>query len=180
MLERAPARFVLVGYSMGGRVALHVALAAPRRVQRLVLIATTAGIEDEQERARRRESDDALAEELETEPYERFIERWRSQPLFEGEPAEVSALARADQRRNRPAALAAALRGIGTGEMQSLWPRLAELEMSVTVVVGERDLKFQRIGRRMVQRIAAAELRVLVGGHNLALESPAAVAEAIS
>lgn len=180
VLDRGPERFVLAGYSMGGRIALHVALAAPERIERLVLIGVTAGIEDEQERARRRASDGGLADDLERGSFEQFIERWRAQPLFAGEPADVSALARADQRRNRPDALAAVLRGVGTGEMRPLWDRLGELEMPVTVVVGDRDVKFQEAGRRMVELIPRAELRVVPGTHHLPLENPQAVAEAVS
>jgi 2-succinyl-6-hydroxy-2,4-cyclohexadiene-1-carboxylate synthase len=179
VLARGPERFVLAGYSMGGRIALHVALDAPERVERLVLISATAGIEDERERARRRDSDRALADDLERGSFERFIERWRAQPLFEGEPAEVSALARADQRRNRPDALAAVLRGIGTGEMKPLWGRLGELQMPVTVVAGARDVKFQQAGRRMAELIPYAELMVVPGAHHLPLENPTAVAEAL-
>jgi 2-succinyl-6-hydroxy-2,4-cyclohexadiene-1-carboxylate synthase len=179
VLARAPARFVLCGYSQGGRVALHVALAAPRRVARLVLVSTGAGIEDEAERARRRRADHELADDLERGPYDEFIERWRSQPLFAHEPPEVRELARADQRRNRPDALAAALRGIGTGEMEPLWGRLGEVSMPVTVVVGERDGKFQALGRRMVGSLPDARLLVVPGGHGLALESPASLAAAL-
>ncbi len=127
VLARSPERFTLCGYSLGGRVALHVALAAPERVSRLVLVSTSAGICDDAERARRRRDDHALAEDLQRIPFEQFIERWRTQPLFAAEPADVGALARADQRRNRPDALAAVLRGLGSGEMPSLWPRLREL-----------------------------------------------------
>jgi 2-succinyl-6-hydroxy-2,4-cyclohexadiene-1-carboxylate synthase len=180
VLERVPARFALVGYSMGGRIALRIALAAPARVTRLVLVGATAGIEDKAERERRRESDARLAEDLERGSFEQFIERWGAQPLFAGEPAEVSELARADQRRNRPEALAAALRGIGTGEMWPLWDRLGELEMPVTVVVGERDVKFQRAGHQMVELVQTAELRVVSGAHRLPFENPAAVVAAIS
>ncbi len=129
VLARAPARFTLCGYSLGGRVALHVALAAPERVARLVLVSTTAGIEDASERAERSVSDHRLADELEpgVRRFDSFIERWRTQPLFAGDPPEVGALARDDQRRNRPDALAAVLRGLGTGEMQPQWERLADL-----------------------------------------------------
>jgi 2-succinyl-6-hydroxy-2,4-cyclohexadiene-1-carboxylate synthase len=179
VLASAPRRFVLCGYSMGGRVALHVALAAPERVQRLVLVATTAGIEDEAERVQRRRSDDALAADLERLPYEEFIERWRTQPLFAEDPPEVGALAREDQRRNRPDALAAVLRGIGSGEMQPLWDRLGELRMPVTVLVGERDAKFQALGRRMEALLPSARLVIVPGGHGLPLENPAAVAAAL-
>jgi 2-succinyl-6-hydroxy-2,4-cyclohexadiene-1-carboxylate synthase len=177
VLAQAPGRFALCGYSMGGRVALHVALAAPERVERLVLVSSTAGIEDEGERAERRLADHALADELERVPFEDFIERWRTQPLFSEDPPEVGELARADQRRNRPDALAAVLRGIGTGEMEPLWSRLAEIGMPVTVVVGDRDVKFQTLGRRIVGLLPDGELIVVPGGHGLALENPGAVAD---
>jgi 2-succinyl-6-hydroxy-2,4-cyclohexadiene-1-carboxylate synthase len=176
VLARAPERFALCGYSLGGRIALHVALTAPERVSRLVLVSTTAGIEDDAERAERSAADHRLADELERGSYEDFIERWRAQPLFAGEPPEVGAHAREDQRRNRPDALAAVLRGIGTGEMTPLWDRLQELRMPVTVLVGDRDTKFRALGRRMVDLMPAAELLVVPGGHGLPLENPAAVA----
>jgi 2-succinyl-6-hydroxy-2,4-cyclohexadiene-1-carboxylate synthase len=176
VLARAPERFALCGYSLGGRIALHVALTAPARVSRLVLVSTTAGIEDDAERAARSADDHRLADELERAPFEAFIERWRSQPLFAGDPPEVGACAREDQRRNRPDALAAVLRGVGTGEMTPLWDRLEELRMPVTVLVGDRDTKFRALGRRMVDLIPAAELLVVPGGHGLPLENPAAVA----
>jgi len=179
VLARAPERFVLCGYSLGGRIALHVALAASARVSRLVLVSCSPGIEDPRERAARRAADDRLAAELEAGPFEDFIERWRAQPLFADEPAHAGELAREDQRRNRPDALAAVLRGIGAGAMQPLWDRLAELRMPVTVVVGERDRKYVAIGERMVDAIAAAELRVLPGGHGLVLERPGDLARAL-
>ncbi len=179
VLARAPQRFALCGYSQGGRIALHVALAEPTRVRRLVLVATTAGIEDDAEREQRRRADRQLADDLQRRPYEEFIERWRTQPLFANDPPEVGVLAREDQRRNRPDALAAVLRGIGSGEMQPLWSRLAELAMPVTVLVGERDAKFQALGRRMVELLPDARLAVVRGGHGLPLENPAAVARAL-
>jgi 2-succinyl-6-hydroxy-2,4-cyclohexadiene-1-carboxylate synthase len=179
VLQRSPRRFTLGGYSLGGRVALHMALGAPERVERLVLVSCSPGIEDPAERAERRAADAVLAEQLEQGPYEEFIERWRTQPLFAADPPEVGELARADQRRNRPERLAAVLRGLGTGEMTPLWSRLGELEMGVTVIVGERDAKFRAIGQRMVALLPRGELRVVAGGHGLALENPAAVALAL-
>jgi 2-succinyl-6-hydroxy-2,4-cyclohexadiene-1-carboxylate synthase len=179
VLAQSPERFVLGGYSLGGRVALHVALAAPARVKRLVLVCTTAGIEDPLARAQRRDADHALAAALERDPYEEFIERWRTQPLFAGDPPRVEELAREDQRRNDPMRMAAVLRGIGTGEMQPLWGRLRELQMPVAVLVGERDRKFVELGRRMSELLPTAELILAQGGHGLLLENPAAVAAAL-
>jgi 2-succinyl-6-hydroxy-2,4-cyclohexadiene-1-carboxylate synthase len=180
VLDAAPERFALAGYSLGGRLAMHVALAAPERIERLVLVACNPGIESTAERTARRESDEALARELERVPFEQFIERWRTQPLFAGEPEHVGALAREDQRRNRPDALAAVLRGLGIGGMPSLWPRLGELEMPVTVLVGKRDAKYRALGQRMVELLPDAQLVTVEGGHGLPLENPAAVAAALT
>jgi 2-succinyl-6-hydroxy-2,4-cyclohexadiene-1-carboxylate synthase len=179
VLTHSPGRFVLCGYSQGGRIALHVALAAPERMSGLVLVSSSAGIEDAAERAERRLSDHLLADKLESAPFDDFIERWRAQPLFAGEPSAVGRLAREDQRRNRPDALAAALRGIGTGEMEPLWGRLAELQMPVIVLVGARDEKYRALGQRMTELLPDAQLVVAPGGHGLPLENPAAVAQAI-
>jgi 2-succinyl-6-hydroxy-2,4-cyclohexadiene-1-carboxylate synthase len=179
VLEAAPERFRLCGYSLGGRIALHVALAAPQRVRRLVLVSTSAGVEDAAERAARRDGDEALAAALEREPFEDFIARWQAQPLFAGDPPAVAQRAREDQLRNRPAALAAALRGLGAGAMEPLWPRLRELEMPVVIVAGERDAKYRALAGRMAGEIAGAELVVLRGGHRVALEDPVGLASVL-
>lgn len=179
VLERSPERFVLVGYSMGGRIALHVALAAPERVSGLVLVSATAGIEDGAERAARRERDRRLADEIEQGKIERFVDRWRAQAMFAEDPPEVDALARADQSRNRPDGIAAALRGVGAGEMRPLWDRLHELTMPSAIVVGERDTKFHAPGRRMGELLPRATVTVVNGGHVLPLENPLAVSQAI-
>jgi 2-succinyl-6-hydroxy-2,4-cyclohexadiene-1-carboxylate synthase len=176
VLARAPESFTLCGYSLGGRVALHVALAARERVARLLLVSTSPGIPDDAERARRRASDRRLADELERAPFEDFIERWNAQPLFADDPPEVGALAREDQRRNRPDALAAVLRGIGVGEMCPLWDRLRQLRMPVAVLAGDRDRKFQQLARRMVDLLPDGRLVLVRGAHRLPLENPASVA----
>jgi 2-succinyl-6-hydroxy-2,4-cyclohexadiene-1-carboxylate synthase len=176
VLARAPASFTLCGYSLGGRVALHLALAAPQRVARLLLVSTSPGIPDDAERARRRASDRRLARELERAPFEDFIARWNAQPLFAGDPPEVGDLAREDQRRNRPDALAAVLRGIGVGEMSPLWDRLPELRIPVDVLVGDRDRKFQQLARQMIDLLPDGRVIPARGGHRLALENPTAVA----
>lgn len=180
VLAQAPERFALCGYSLGGRVALHIALAAPERVSRLVLVSTTAGIEDATERAQRSAADHRLADELEQIPFEEFIARWNKQPLFAKDPPEVSAQAGEDQRRNKPDALAAVLRGIGTGEMTPLWNRLYELKMPTTVLVGNRDAKFQALGEHMADLMPQAVIKTAPGGHRLPSENPSAVAKALA
>lgn len=180
VLARAPERFALCGYSLGGRVALHVALAAPERVSRLVLVAATAGIEDSVERAARSEADRRLADEMENGSLEDFVTRWCAQPMFADDPPAVDLLAREDYRRNRPDAIAAVLRGIGTGEMTPLWDRLHELKMPATVLVGDRDTKFLALGRRMADLLPQAIMQTVPGGHRLPLENPASVASQIA
>jgi 2-succinyl-6-hydroxy-2,4-cyclohexadiene-1-carboxylate synthase len=177
VLAASPERFALCGYSMGGRIALHVALAAPERISRLVLVAASPGIDDPQEREQRRLADRRLADELELEPFADFLDRWNTQPLFAEDPPEVAERARADQRRNDPRALAVVMRSLGTGEMAPLWSRLGELRMPVTILVGERDAKFRALAQRIDGTLAhGADVRLLQGGHRLPLESPRAVA----
>jgi 2-succinyl-6-hydroxy-2,4-cyclohexadiene-1-carboxylate synthase len=180
VLAESPERFVLCGYSMGGRIALQVALAAPERVQRMVLVSTSAGIADAAERRERRRADERLATRLEREPLEHFVERWRAQPVFAGDPAWVRELAASEQRRNRPEALAAALRGLGTGRMEPLWERLDRLAMPCAVLAGDRDARYLALGRRLAAGLPAGELIVVPGGHGLPWERPGAVAAAIA
>jgi 2-succinyl-6-hydroxy-2,4-cyclohexadiene-1-carboxylate synthase len=178
----APERFVLCGYSLGGRIALHIALAHPERVSRLVLVASTAGIEDPALRADRREADDKLAADTERGTIEDFAERWVRQPLFAGTPPAAAEHWRADLLRNDPAALAAVLRGIGPGAMEPLWDRLPELDgLPVTIIAGERDGRYAAIGRRLAAALPDARLLVVPGaGHGLLREAPQAVAAAIA
>jgi 2-succinyl-6-hydroxy-2,4-cyclohexadiene-1-carboxylate synthase len=177
---RAPERFVLCGYSLGGRVALHVALAARERVSRLVLVSATAGIEDDDERLERSAADHRLADDLDGGTMEDFVARWCAQPMFAEDPPAIDVLAREDYRRNRPDAIAAVLRGIGTGEMSPLWERLHELTMPVTILAGDRDTKFQAVGRRMADLMPQTVMRTVPGGHRLPLENPAAVANVVA
>lgn len=174
-----PEPFALAGYSLGGRLALHVALAHPERVQRLVLVSASPGIADDVERGARREADEELAVQLEREDdVTAFATRWGRQPLFAGQAPAVRERLHADRLRNTPAGLAAALRGLGPGVMEPLWNRLGELRMPVTLVVGERDSKYVAIAERMAARIAAARvITVPAVGHAAHVEAPAIVAQ---
>lgn len=180
VLACAPERFTLGGYSMGGRLALHVALAAPERVCRLVLVSTTAGIEDGDERAARRASDEALATSLERDGISVFARRWGALPLFAGQPPDVRGAAHAERLRQDPAGLAAALRGLGAGTMPAVWDRLHELGMSAVVLAGERDRRYVALGERLARELPRGRLVVVGGaGHALALEAPEGVADAL-
>lgn len=180
VLEAAPPRFDLAGYSMGGRLALHVALAAPGRVRRLALIATTAGIADPEEAQRRREADEELAVLLERDGIEAFADRWGALPLFARQTEAQRARARAMRLGQDPAGLAAALRGFGTGAMEPVWDRLAALNLPVTIVVGSEDERFREVARRLHAAMPWARVVVVAGaGHGLPLEAPGALARAL-
>ena len=171
---------VLVGYSMGGRIALHTALAVPGLVERLVLIGASPGLADPAEREQRRRADEALAERIEAVGVAAFAEEWGAQALFAGQDERVAAAAHADRLRNTSQGLAAALRGLGTGVMTPLWDRLPQLGIPVTLVVGARDAKFRAIAERMATALPDARLHVIEGaGHAVPLERPDAVAAAI-
>jgi 2-succinyl-6-hydroxy-2,4-cyclohexadiene-1-carboxylate synthase len=177
----APAEgFTVAGYSMGGRIALHLALAMPGSVSRLVLVGASPGIADPVERAERRRADERLAGELEGLTIDEFARRWARTPVLAGLPDEVLARVHTDRLRSTPEGLAAALRGLGTGALPSLWRRLGELPMPVVLVVGERDERFTAIGWKMAASIADAELVVVAGaGHAVHLEAPAEVARIV-
>ena len=183
----APPRFTLVGYSMGGRIALHAAAPAldpvlATRIDRLVLIGASPGIADPAERAARRAADEELAEVLESSSIEEFARRWARTPVLAGLPRAVLATVHADRLRSRPDGLARALRGLGTGTLPSLWDRLGEIAVPVALVVGERDEKFAAIAAEMASSgLPDAETIVVAGaGHAVHLEAPGRVAGVIS
>lgn len=166
-----------VGYSMGGRFALHVALASPEVVSRLVLVSTTPGIEDDVARQRRHEEDETRAQSLLLYGVESFLDEWLQSPLFATLPADAAG--REERLSNTPEGLASSLRLAGTGTQESLWPRLGELTMPTLVVAGSRDDKFTAIARRMAEALPRAELALLDGGHAVHLERPAEFSELV-
>ena len=161
-----------IGYSMGARLALHIALLHPKNVRRLVLVSSSPGLQSPNERLTRVQSDEKLAREIAEIGVATFVEKWLSGPLFAGltsTPADIQ-----DRLRNSSDGLASSLRLCGTGAQQSLWDRLPELKMPVLLIVGERDQKFLQIGHEMKSRIGmSAELVVIENaGHSLHLEQP--------
>lgn len=172
---------VLAGYSMGGRIAVHLALEAPERVSRLVMVSSTSGIEPEDERAARRASDESLAARLERHGARAFADRWVALPLWDGDPPAVREAQRAELAGGDAAGLAAALRGLGAGAVPAVGPRLQALAVPLTVVVGGRDARYRRIGARLLRLAAqpAGEVVVADAGHGLLREAPAAVAAAL-
>lgn len=172
MARSAPSPATWVGYSMGGRFALHVALRHPAAVSRLVLVSATAGMDDAGEREARRESDEALAERIESEGVEAFVRDWLAQPLFATLPAEAAAVE--SRLGSTPAGLASSLRLAGTGCQRPLWSELNTLDMPVLIVAGELDVKYTSLARRLVDGIGPnARLHLIAGaGHACHLEKP--------
>ncbi len=171
----------IAGYSMGGRLALHVALAHPERVARLVLIGASPGLEDRTERAARMAADQQLAKKLEQAGVEAFARRWARTPVLAGLTPALAQRVHEDRLRSSAAGLASALRGLGTGALPSLWERLGEVRMPVDLVVGERDGKFRATAERMAERLPHGRVTVVPGaGHAVHLEAPEQVAEVIA
>jgi 2-succinyl-6-hydroxy-2,4-cyclohexadiene-1-carboxylate synthase len=162
-----------LGYSMGARFALHVALGRPQLVRGLVLLSGTAGIEDDAERAARRDQDRRTAARLRSEGLEVFLDGWLRQPLFAGLPADRSF--HAERLENTVAGLAGSLEQAGTGAQTPSWHELEDLTMPVLVLAGEDDEKFSALADRMAGAIGAnATLALIAGaGHAAHLEQPA-------
>lgn len=173
-------RGIYLGYSMGGRVALHVALRHPHLVSQLVMIGATPGIVDDIERTERRRADDELASSIESDGVPAFIDHWLANPMFAGLPDNPTDIA--DRKRNTATGLANSLRHAGTGTQEPLWNQLETLQMPVTIIVGDEDPKFTAIGKEMAATIGPnASLFLIAGsGHTAHLEQPAAVARVIN
>lgn len=165
-----------IGYSMGGRLALRVALDWPDLVRGLVLLGASPGLADPAARAARRARDETLASGLERKGLDRFLEGWLSLPLFERLPKEAAGLA--ERRANTVSGLASALRLLGAGAQEPLWDRLPQLAMPVLLMAGEHDTAFVAVAFRMAAAIGgAAEVSIVPGaGHAAHLERPEAFA----
>ena len=174
----------VIGYSMGGRVALALASAHSEICRSLTLISATAGIADAAERAQRRKADQALADRIASRGIGRFVDEWLAQPMWDSLRASLGPKAwqaSIDQRlRSDATGLANSLRAAGTGSMAPLWDRLADLDVPTLVMCGELDAKFVAIGHEMNDLLPASELVVLASaGHAAHLEAPDACATAI-
>ncbi len=163
-----------IGYSMGARLCLQLALDHPQLVDALVLLGGTAGIENPAERRARRRDDEALARELEQVGVAEFVRRWLARPLFAG--LDEAAAGMDARLANTVAGLATSLRLAGTGAQEPLWPRLCELAMPVLAMAGENDGRFRSRAQAMVAAIGPnAELAVVPGaGHAAQSEAPEA------
>lgn len=170
---------VLVGYSMGGRIALDLAVRHQSTLRGLVLISATAGLRTEAERVERQQRDEVLAQRIEAIGVARFVDEWLAQDLFATLTETQSN--RDDRRRNSAAGLAASLRECGVGSQDPLWDRLPALDLPTLLIVGELDSKFRGLAEQMKTSIGAnATIAVLSGaGHTAHLERPIETTAAI-
>lgn len=176
-------RTAVLGYSMGGRAALQFALAHPGRVTGLILESMSPGIVDPSERARRRRSDDALADAIESDGIEAFVNRWERLPIW-GSQQSVSAEARdrlrAQRLENRQEGLANSLRGAGAGCDEPVHGRLAEIEVPTLLIVGALDSKYVELATAMQKAMSNARLNIIPeAGHAAHFEQPDAFASAV-
>jgi 2-succinyl-6-hydroxy-2,4-cyclohexadiene-1-carboxylate synthase len=166
----------VVGYSLGGRLALHLALALGERLWALVLESATPGLLDPRQRAVRVRRDDSLAERLLREGLEAFVRWWEAQPLFASQarlPPSVRERLRRQRLSHSAVGLAGALRGLSLGRQQPLWRRLSELIAPALVIVGALDERYCEVGRRLAAALPRGELAVVPGaGHAVHLERP--------
>jgi 2-succinyl-6-hydroxy-2,4-cyclohexadiene-1-carboxylate synthase len=172
-------RAIYAGYSMGGRIALRLALERPDLVQGLVLVSSTAGIIDETERRARIEADEALARSVERDGVDAFLAKWLAQPLFATVPPDAAGLR---ERRGLSAHyLAHCLRVLGAGAMEPMWDRLGELDVPVALVTGLSDAKYEKLALMMLEKLRDDAVHVrLDGGHALPLEQPAVLGDFIA
>jgi 2-succinyl-6-hydroxy-2,4-cyclohexadiene-1-carboxylate synthase len=175
---------VVLGYSMGGRLALYAALEHPSAFAALVLESASPGLKTEAERAERRAADERLAVMLETDGLAVFVEHWERLPLFASQ-ARIAPEARAAVRERRlrgdAAGWAASLRGMGTGAQPSMWERLGEWAKPTLLLTGRDDAKFTALADAMQAAGLRAEHTVFeAAGHAVHVEQPAAWAARVS
>jgi 2-succinyl-6-hydroxy-2,4-cyclohexadiene-1-carboxylate synthase len=171
--EKIEEPITLAGYSMGGRLALYIATQYPERVQSLILESASPGLKTEAEREARRKADNELADKIEANGIEWFVDYWENLPLWHMQTPEQKAKLREQRLKNDSMGLANSLRGMGTGAMPSLWDELKNLNLPVKLIAGELDTKYVEINREMAELIPNADLSIVEGaGHTVHLEKP--------
>ena len=173
----------VVGYSLGARLALGLALRHPGRVSRLTLLSAHPGLDSPSEREARRASDGAWCELLLTRGLEAFVDAWQAQPLWASQasvPAALLRKKRAERLSQTAVGLVQSLRSTGLGQMPPYLEQLTRLRIPVALLAGELDGKFCELARSMTARLPLAELEIVPGaGHDLLLERPDLITEVI-
>jgi 2-succinyl-6-hydroxy-2,4-cyclohexadiene-1-carboxylate synthase len=172
---------VLVGYSLGGRLALRAAMRSPESVNALVLVGATAGIEEGPLRVQRAEADEKLASWMEAMPIEDIVSLWERQPLFSDQSDVLVEEQRPGRLSHAPRSLALLLRTAGQGILEPVWHDLRALEVPLLAVAGARDEGYTAAAKR-IARVAPNARAVIVeeAGHAAHLQQPEKVADAIT
>ena len=171
-------RAAWLGYSLGGRTALQVVADHPGAVEALILEGASPGIADAEERDARVRSDEAMAERIERDGVEAFVDTWEQVPLFASQlalPAGTRAAIRATRTANTATGLANSLRGMGAGAQDPVLDRLATIRVPTLLIAGELDTKYVEIARDMARTMPDATMHAIEGaGHAAHLERPEA------
>lgn len=169
------AKLFLHGYSMGGRLAMKIALSRPELFSGCIFESTNCGIPDEQQRKERQEADLKRARQITTD-FDQFLEHWQQLSLFESPTSGNKKLQKKymdiQREQSSPEALAASLHGFGTGSMHPCCDELQALELPVLLVAGSADEKYQKISQRLVQQIPNAHFSSIQAGHRVHLDNP--------
>lgn len=180
-LRRAGPSWYILGYSLGGRIALGLLVRHPTLFAGATLIGAQPGLESDDACASRRADDERLASLLETDGTDAFIAKWEALPLFATQTSLDGAVLerqRAERRTHAPRELARSLRTTGLGVMPSYWNSLGAIATPVRLAAGTLDHKFATIAREMARGMPRATVELVESaGHNVVLERPAAVVE---
>jgi 2-succinyl-6-hydroxy-2,4-cyclohexadiene-1-carboxylate synthase len=183
LLSALPKPRTLMGYSLGGRLALYTTIHYPHLVDRLILESATAGIADDAERAARKGADDQLAQNLRTKGLSWFVEYWETLPLFESHknlPEPVRAAQRKQRLAHTTEGLAQSLERMGAGVMPSLWGHLQHVTCPVRLITGTLDVRYTTIAREMISHLPhARHILIPNAGHSIHLEQPQLLCDAI-
>jgi 2-succinyl-6-hydroxy-2,4-cyclohexadiene-1-carboxylate synthase len=180
-IAEAGAGALLVGYSLGGRLALRAALRDPARYAAVVTIGATAGIEDPAARSARAEADDRLASWMEAAPIEDIVAVWERQPLFADQSETLIECQRPGRLAQVPAGLARLLRTAGQGVLEPVWHELLTLELPILAIAGDRDEGYARAARQIADTAPNARAAIVEeAGHAPQLQQPERVAELIA
>jgi 2-succinyl-6-hydroxy-2,4-cyclohexadiene-1-carboxylate synthase len=164
----------LLGYSMGGRLALTFALLFPNKVRRLILASTSPGLATEKERDLRRIKDAELAKVIVEKGVKSFVGYWEEIPLFQTMkrlPMELQQKVREQRLRNSAHGLANSLLAMGTGSQPSWWGQLDQLACDVLLLTGEEDKKFCSIAESMLRELKKGSwVAIKNSGHAIHVE----------
>lgn len=164
----------LLGYSMGGRLALYLALHYPKRFRTLILESASPGLETAVSQQERIKKDNSLADWIEENGIDAFVNRWEQLPLWNSQEQlseEQRFTLRQQRLQNNLTGLANSLRGMGTGQQPNLWPQLSSLTIPTLLLAGEHDSKFVSINQQMVSQMPNTQLKIIPqAGHTVHLE----------